>query len=135
MRIGTRLLVVVVLVLGIVMMHHVAQSGRHELPVVADQAAGHAAAMSPTGTHADPAGSGPGSSLDDTTLEHGLLHLCLAVVTAAALLVIGRLLRGWRWLPAVGSTLTPAVLPVRRRPAPPRPYGTVLLTSLCVLRT
>ncbi|TDE12618.1 hypothetical protein [Jiangella asiatica] len=136
MRIGTRLLVVAALVLGIVMMHHVARSG-HEAVQGAERTSSPSS-MVVTAGH-DEAGS-PGASSTDhgepdhSSSAHGLLHLCVAVLTAAVLLVLGRLAHAGRLLPAFLSA-TAAVVRRVFRPPPPRPAGWELLTSLCVMRT
>lgn len=65
-------------------------------------------------------------------MAHDLVHLCLAVLYAAA----GLLLLAWL-LTAVGAGAPATRLPLRARRAwrPPGTAGRSLLTSLCVLRT
>ncbi|RIQ23211.1 hypothetical protein DY240_12825 [Jiangella rhizosphaerae] len=119
----SRLLVLAALLLGIVLMHHVAGAGHadghspaHE-PAAAAHAEGHDGEPSPS-----PSG-------------HELVHLCLAVLTAAVLVLAGRVLL--RRLPPLARRARDAVVtwPARRVRPPPRLYGSALLTSLCVLRT
>ncbi|SDS77468.1 DUF6153 family protein [Jiangella sp. DSM 45060] len=126
-QLALRLLLVAVLALGLVAMHHLAGAGdgRAEAQVTAVDAA------APAG-HAAPSDHGAASG--DDGAGHGLFHLCLAVLTAAALMLAGWLLLGprrWTSLLRPGALLTP---PAPARP-PPRPHGSALLVSLCVLRT
>ncbi|WP_216093984.1 hypothetical protein [Jiangella alba] len=115
MRTVSRLLVLAALLLGLVAMHHVAGAG-HTDGREATAAAAHA--------EHEPSPSG-----------HGLAHLCLAVLTAAALVLAGRL-RAARLPDVVGRPRDAFVAGWTRwaRP-PPRPHGAALLTSLCVQRT
>lgn len=133
-----RVWAVAVLALGIVVMHHVAQPS-HDSPV------GHEASITQAGPGGHEMGSASapvephGAPMDADSDEapaggHGLLHLCLAVLTAAAAALMGWLLvvrRVWSMMPpvpALWSRLVPAS-------PPPRPYGATLLRSLCVMRT
>ncbi|WP_205629226.1 DUF6153 family protein [Jiangella muralis] len=116
MRTVSRLLVLAALLLGIVLMHHVAGAG---------QADGHEVAAAAHAEHeGEPSPSG-----------HGLAHLCLAVLTAAVLVLAGRV-RPAR-LPDVARRARDAVVAgwTHWTRPPPRPHGAALLTSLCVLRT
>jgi len=114
------------LALCVVAMHHVGMS--------------HSASASPmhsvpamqleTGPAAAPAGEHPDMPSD----AHGLLHLCLAVLSAAgaALLV---LLALWSVSRSVALSATSAGPPGPARPErPPDRRGRTVLTSLCVLR-
>lgn len=137
-RLAARVMAVAVLVLGLVVMHHVARAGTdgassHESPTMAADA-------NETIEHAMGANVVAGDLAADTehgdasSAGHDLLHLCLAVVSAAAVLVVGWLLLVRRpWLP------TSSFVAFRARPkpsrAPPRPHGSALLMSLCVMRT
>lgn len=139
-RFAIRVWAVAVLVLGILVMHHVARTGHdalavHEWSVVQPQGADH-------GLDADLAGvadtrpgyAGIAVGNDAPPTGHDLLHLCLAAMTAAAVLLVGWLLltrRVWTMIPPV---LVFRTRPVLARP-PPRPRGSVLLVSLCVMRT
>ena len=68
----------------------------------------------------------------DTGMGHDLLHLCLAVLGAAA----GLLLLAWLLLAiCTDAPMAGLLLWVRRVRRPPGPAGRSLLTSLCVLRT
>lgn len=128
-QLALRLLLVAVLALGLVAMHHLAGAGagRAEAQVTAmDDAA-------PAG-HVAPAGHDDGATSGGDDAAHGLFHLCLAVLTAAVLLLAGWLLLGprrWTSLQPPGALLTP---PAPARP-PPRRHGSALLVSLCVMRT
>ncbi|PZF83906.1 DUF6153 family protein [Jiangella anatolica] len=138
-RHAIRLLAVAALVLGIVLMHHVARSG-HEAAASEQPSAGMSTSMSMSmsmsmSPQADPGcDCPPGAGDHDQPSGHGLLHLCLAVLTAAA-----AALAGWLLL----ATRPIAVLPREWRPGawrraergPPRPHGSALLVSLCVMRT
>lgn len=121
MRTVSRLLVLGALLLGIVLMHHVAGAGHAD---------GHSPAHEATSTvHATGHESEPSPS------AHGLVHLCLAVLTAAALVLAGRLLVSR--LPHVvrrARDLVVTVPTLGARP-PPRAHGAALLTSLGVSRT
>ncbi|PZF86070.1 hypothetical protein C1I92_02495 [Jiangella anatolica] len=144
MRIGrfaARVAAVAVLVFGIVVMHHIAQSGHDgsaapEAPTLASgvgEAAGHA--MSASGPQlSDDAAAGTAAGDGAMSAGHVMLHLCLAVLTAAAVVLVGWLLLTLRpW--AVASPLVLfRVRPLPARP-PPRPHGSALLMSLCVMRT
>ncbi|WP_116948486.1 DUF6153 family protein [Jiangella endophytica] len=124
-QLAPRLLLVVVLALGMVAMHHLAGAGSDE---PAPQ--GMVAAMDDDRA---PAGHGA-KAADDDGAGHGLFHLCLAVLSAAVLLLAGWLLLGprrWTALAPPGASLAP---PAPARP-PPRPHGAALLVSLCVMRT
>lgn len=92
------------------------------------QVAGH-------GMGADAAGSQAADTENDApSAGHELLHLCLAVMTAAVVVLVGWLLlarRPWLRMSAVAAF---GALPMPSR-APPRRHGSALLTSLCVMRT
>lgn len=132
-----RLTAVAFLVLGIVVMHHVAWpshdgANNHEtaaITVASGEAATHVMAPNPS------VGGLAAETEDDApSADHSLLHLCLAVIIAAAMLLVGWLLLIRRpWISALQSTAFRA----RRMPArpPPRPHGSALLVSLCVMRT
>ncbi|WP_394620406.1 hypothetical protein JNUCC0626_15250 [Lentzea sp. JNUCC 0626] len=62
--------------------------------------------------------------------EHDLLHLCLAVLVAAAVVLLGWFLVRTA-LPRLAAPLAEAPLSTPQRPPP---GGRQLLTSLCVLR-
>ncbi|TDD69934.1 hypothetical protein E1262_11225 [Jiangella aurantiaca] len=128
---------VAVLVLGIVVMHHVARpehdgSGGPGSSAMVDSptaAVGHA-----EGADVSAASDSGVADGDAPSAGHGLLHLCLAVLTAAAVLVVGWLLLARRpWLP-MSSFVAFRARPKPSR-APPRPHGSALLMSLCVIRT
>ena len=132
-----RVVAVAVLVLGIVVMHHVDRSGHggsgdqeaSTITAVPVQVVGHEMGANAAG------GLAAAEAEDEApSAGHDLLHLCLTVMTAAAVLVVGWLLlarRGW-----MSTTLVVAfrARPVPARP-PPRPHGSALLRSLCVMRT
>ncbi|WP_157987509.1 hypothetical protein [Jiangella endophytica] len=122
MRTVSRLLVLAALLLGIVLMHHVAGAGHTD---------GHSPAHEPTATHA----AGHENEPSPSSEGHGLAHLCLAVLSAAALVLAGRLLLGR--LPDVTRRARDVVLAGRTLWAwpPPRAHGAALLTSLGVSRT
>jgi hypothetical protein len=121
-----RLFVTTVLVLGIVIMHHVAQQDH-------DPAASHAASVA--SAHDDGMVSGPqqeavagsGAVADD------LLHLCLAILTGLVVLLVGLLLLGR--LPQALAQFRLLNWGHRPRRALPRRYGFSLLISLGVMRT
>lgn len=121
-----RLFVTTVLVLGIVIMHHVAQQDH-------DPAASHTASVA--SAHDDGMVSGPqeeavagsGAVADD------LLHLCLAILTGLVVLLVGLLLLGR--LPLALAQFRLLNWGHRPRRAPPRRYGFSLLISLGVMRT
>lgn len=132
-RLATRLLTIAVLLFGVVAMHHLAgphhaRGADQSAPVVAEaEPGGHESGIH--GAVAD----GVGSS-DASEDAHGLLHLCLAVLTAAV-----SLLAAWMLLARDGALVAPPRAPVllSRLPArsPPRLYGSSLLLFLCVMRT
>lgn len=129
MKTVSRLLVLAALLLGIVLMHHVAGAGHADghSPAHETAAASHAgAAAGAEGHESKPSPSSSG---------HGLAHLCLAVLTVAVLALVGRVLLGR--LPVLARRARDVVVTVRTRLVrpPPRPYGSALLTSLCVSRT
>lgn len=130
-----------VLVLGMVAMHHIAQpehdaSATHQSPVVTTYepvAVEHGATLDVV--PADDGGDRSAMDEDAPTAAHGLLHLCLAVLTAAAVLMVaGWLLGPWRTWPAERRSWLVKVWRQPPRP-PPRPHGSALLVSLCVMRT
>jgi hypothetical protein len=116
------------LAVGVLAMHHVSLSH------------GMSDAASAVGTHVAP-GSGPemadsapggGSGEHHPNGLHDLLHLCLAVLGAAAALLAAFLGISWP------STTFPRISGPRgspRRGRPPDGGGREILTSLCVLRT
>jgi hypothetical protein len=139
-RLAIRVWAVAVLVLGILVMHHMARPSNdaptaHESSAVQLQAAGH-------GTNADMAvvaktrlgGEGTAAGDEVPPIDHDLLHLCLAVITAAVALLVGWLLLTRRVWTMISPVLVFRARPVLARP-PPRPRGSVLLVSLCVMRT
>ena len=63
--------------------------------------------------------------------EHDLLHLCLAVLIAAAVVLLGWFLVGTT-LPQLAAARSEAPPSTPQRPPP---GGRQLLTTLCVLRT
>lgn len=122
-RAGTRrralLLAVVVtgLLLGLIGMHHLAGG-----PAAATHLSGPVAPADPMG----PDGPGPGH-------DTGLLHLCLAILTAVAVLVVSAV--AWsRPAPATGPRRfgTSRLCTAPRAPPPTAPAR---LALLCVLRT
>ncbi|SED81763.1 DUF6153 family protein [Jiangella alba] len=133
-QLALRLLLVAVLAVGLVAMHHLAGAGdgRAQAQVTAMDAAAPAGHAAPAG-QAAPNDHGATSG-DDDGAGHGLFHLCLAVLTAAVLLLAGWLLLGprrWTSLLPLGALLR---APAPARP-PPRRHGSALLVSLCVMRT
>jgi hypothetical protein len=129
-----------VLVLGILVMHHIARPSHdapaaHDSSVVQLQAADH-------GTNADMVGvadtrpgfAGTAVGDDAPPTGHDLLHLCLAVMTTAVVLLVGWLLLSRRVWTMISPVLVFRAGPVLARP-PPRPRGSVLLVFLCMMRT
>ncbi len=132
-----RWVVLVALALGVVLMHHAPIAhGAHSSAAHTVSAAHHAhAAVSVApepacGCEADHAASAvPG---DSTPGSHSLLHLCLAIMTAAATAVAGlwlsRMLR-----PCALSLTRPPSRQMREQLRPPIPVPR-RLAVLCVLR-
>ena len=102
----TRWVLLCALVFAVVGMHHVA------------------AAESPHAGHAV-------SHQHEQPHEHDLLHLCLAVLVAAAVVLLGWFLVGTTF-PLLATARSEAPLSTPQRPPP---GGRQLLTALCVLRT
>lgn len=131
-QIAVRVVALAVLVLGIVVMHHVARPG-HDASI-----GDETSLVQPHSSEGAPAADEPptGATSDDSPVErHDLLHLCLSVMTTVVVLLIGRVLlalRRWRRSGAFEAFRPPAMVATR---APPRPHGSALLVSLCVLRT
>ncbi|WP_166355298.1 hypothetical protein [Phytoactinopolyspora limicola] len=142
-----RVFVLGLLMLGIVAMHHLggpASSDSAEASTSTVAAAnhslahaGHAAGQHSAPTHqVDIEGSdaaGASHSGADHDASHHLLHLCLAVLTAAVLavglwLLVARV-RMWS-IPRPGTLIRQGI----PRPPPRRRHGFVLLLSLCVIR-
>lgn len=133
-----RLTAVVVLVLGIVVMHHTARAD-HEASAAhrssAVTTAEHDVVPQRSGVIAAPAGADRTGMRDDApSTAHDLLHLCLAVLTAALVLVAGLLLLIRHGMPML-LRLRYAVFGRPRTRAPPRPHGVSLLMFVCVIRT
>jgi hypothetical protein len=129
-----QLLVVLALIAGVLGMHalvvagHDAQTGVATHHATAEPATGPIAVAHMAADALMPAQSG--TPAGPTDVAHGLLHLCLAVLAAIALLLLG-----------LFSLATPAAVAGRlvlRGPAPaparPPPRSAVRLALLCVLR-
>ena len=129
-----QLLVMLALIAGVLGMHalvvdgHDMQNGVAAHHATAEPATGPIAVAQMDADALMPAQSGtPAGPMD---VAHGLLHLCLAVLAAIALLLLG-----------LFSVATPAAVAARlllRGPAPsparPPPRSAVRLALLCVLR-
>ncbi|MGQ0841932.1 hypothetical protein [Actinokineospora sp.] len=120
-----RWLLLCALALGVVGMHH--------LGPVSTGVETVAVAQSAMDGHGAPAPIDHPSESDqprDPHSDHGLLHLCLAVLGGVAALLIGTLLHTSRTRPH-----PPAMTIIACRPVPRRPLaGRHLLSTVCVLR-
>jgi hypothetical protein len=124
-----RVVAVAVLALGIVLMHHVARPDH-------DTSAGQALSIGSHAATTSVDGQAPAAASNQAPLAgHEMLHLCLAVLMSAVILLVGRLYGLRPRSPWLVPLVRHHVLgPARSRP-PPRPYGTALFVSLCVMRT
>jgi hypothetical protein len=120
------------LAVGVIAMHHVSPS--HGM---SDAMSSSTARVSP-GFEPEMVDCAPGSGEPDPctpTGLHDMLHLCLAVLCAAGLLLLVLVAYlGTSWL----NTTFPRSFGIRgspRRGRPPDRGGRDILTSLCVLRT
>lgn len=127
------MLALAALILGLVVMHHVAGIGGHGdrhgqagPPTPASQA--HHDADLPA------AAAGSDHTPDTPTGSSGthLLHLCLAILSAAVLLL---LTRPWRRVPPARMPRGVAAAQQQQRAPVCAPYGSALLARLCVMRT
>lgn len=116
--------VVTALLFGLVAMHHLSVTTG-----AAPAAVGVSAPMSGPEGPAMPAGPGHG----DPGHEAGLLHLCLAVLTAVAVLVVSAVL--WFQSPRPALARRFGASRLRTAPRAPPPTAPVRLALLCVLRT
>ena len=129
-----RLLAMGALVAGVVFMHHAMTAAPAEpAAVTAAQDDLNASPAHPQGAP-DPAVESIAKGHGADSHSPGLLHMCLAILASAAIMLIGRLLRarttlGWFCLPRPHERRAPIQRPPRR------PAGTALLLSLCVMRT
>jgi hypothetical protein len=142
-RLLPRVILVGLLMLGIVAMHHIAGTGYPEQPAAATSVVGVSVSsgaptstVTPDGGHAGAAeqhaGHAAGGDASSGHSGHHLLHLCLAILTAAVLALGLRLLR-LRAL-AVFSPGLGYRVQATAPPRPPRPHGFPLLLSLSVIR-
>lgn len=125
-----RLLLLVVITLGVFTMQHVAGPDASCCPP---------ATAAETGTvlygDAHHASSATADEHSSHSSGHHLLHLCLAMLGAAALvlgfwlLARSRLSTALRWIRQQVTLITAPLRPPRRR------HGFTLLLSLCVIRT
>jgi hypothetical protein len=128
-----RLLAVGALVGGVVFMHHAMTASPAEPSAVAaaqDDLKGPPAHLE--GAPADPDESVATDHGPDSHSQN-LLHLCLAILASAAIMLLGWLLRtriplGWFCLPRLQERSARILRPPRR------PTGSALLLSLCVTR-
>lgn len=134
-----RVVAMAALVLGIVVMHHVVRpdhemSAAHQSSAMAtaERVVEHGMSLDTAPAVGGSSGSAMGDEVPSTS--HGLLHLCLAVLTAAVLVLAGWLLLARRPWTSTSPFVAFRVRPIPARP-PPRPHGSALLTSLCVMRT
>ena len=121
-----QLLLLCALALGVIGMHHLALTPHETSTATCHDR--HVAIMLPIAAPLDPPDARPAG---EPSAGHDLLHLCLAVLSAAG----GFLLLGWLLL-AVSSAFRAAEprTPVRRGRRLRRPAGRSLLTAVCVLR-
>jgi hypothetical protein len=112
------------------------------LCVVAMHHVGMAESACASPTHSMPTAqleTGPAATPDDGHPDlpsdaHGLLHLCLAVLSAAGAALLA-LLALWSISRSAAPSAAPAGPPAPARPErPPDRRGRAVLTSLCVLR-
>lgn len=121
------------LIVGLVVMHHMAGATQ-------GIGAPHRAEHGTVAPHGQPHGGHSGAVVDTRPSEPDpshdatthILHLCLAVLTATILLIAALAVRRTRQAQTADRAHT-----IRRLTwSPPlRPFGTALLTRLCVLRT
>lgn len=119
------LLAVVVtgLFVGLVGMHHLS---------VTQEVAAPAAATTHMTAPDEPAGQ-PGPAHDDGRHDSGLLHLCLAILTALAALVVSTVM--WVLPTSVYTARRVGGCRVDAGPRAPPPTAPARLALLCVLRT
>lgn len=125
---GRRALMLAVVVTGLL----VGLVGMHHLSVAPQDTY---ATMAPTqmvdaGMPSDPAAPPPH---DGGGHDSGLLHLCLAVLTAVAVLIVSAVL--WRRPRAVATVRRVGTSVPRTAPRAPPPTAPARLALLCVLRT
>lgn len=144
-RLGVRALAVAALVLGLVAMHHLVRSDddgsaihqSHSAATTVAMERPGAAAHGPVPATAGHDASGRSGTGDDAppAAVHDLVHLCLAVLTTALLIPAVRLLSARRPSPTRRRNSAPTTDGRAPKRPPPRPAGSTLLVSLCVLRT
>jgi hypothetical protein len=123
------------LVFGLVGMHHLpggAGQAMAEAPGATVMAAAHAVAQAPCCTAPGPAAALL-SPAHDSGGGHDMLHLCLAILLAAAALVLASILRRRSHLRFSAARACPAGAAAGRGPPRFRRCSD-LLSSLCVLR-
>ncbi len=144
--VALRIAAVVALALGLVVMHHIATPDDHNASphhssnlTTSDTAAAVHDGAHDDDLHPSAAHHGDSHALqaenDGTATGHELLHLCLFIVTTAALGMTGLVLAAWLRQPRPWSqehARANWILPAR---PPPRLRGSTLLVSLCVMRT
>jgi hypothetical protein len=121
-ELGLRWLLFFLLLLGLVGMHHFMPPTSHHQPA--------AAVSSVTDMHDDAPAHAPDSPAP--TPAHDLMHLCMAVLSAMAGLLLIALLLTTSW-PAQAPVFPSPPL-IRRADRPPDRYGLTLLISFGVLR-
>ncbi|MDN5750215.1 MAG: DUF6153 family protein [Pseudonocardia sp.] len=110
------------LLLGLVAMHHLSVAPEGPVPAAAmSHAAAPAAHDSPPSPH------------DGGAYDTGLLHLCLAILTAVAVLVVST--AAWRRQGPLTRARRAAVSRLWTAPRAPPPTAPARLALLCVLRT
>lgn len=114
---------VTALLVGLVGMHHLSVAAQDT------HAATASTQMTDTGMPSDPAEP----PHDGGGHDSGLLHLCLAVLTAVAVLVASAIL--WRRPRAVAIARRSSTSVLRTAPRAPPPTAPARLALLCVLRT
>lgn len=136
----TRRLALIAVGLGLVLMHHVVGAHQHTPTEPVPGWLAGVEATATAGHGSDPAPGSPHSPAAALHVHHEdgghdmaamLLHDCLAVLGAAALVLVLWLLRGTVSLVRDVRSVVPAVRPGRSRPPAPVP---VLLAQLQVLR-
>ena len=125
-----RALALAALIVGLVMMHHVAGAATDAAHGVAGAGTGSVDATH--GHHALDHPAGPGSDAAHDSSGGHLLHLCLAVLTAAVMVLA---VWSWRRLRPERGEFRWSGAHRRRHPRPVGRYGIGLLISLCVMRT
>lgn len=121
---GRQIILLCLLAFGVVAMHHVPAAGHTTTVPLASTMSAEAAMP----------GMGAGHHAPDPGGAHDMLHLCLAVLAAAAVFLLA-----WagfaRQRPAIARVRRPAA--PRGSPGPARPpdrRGRLVLDALCVLR-